>query len=374
MRIFFIGSKGIPAHYGGVEAHVEALATRLAARGHAVKVYVRSWYTDPETTRWEDVSLHHIPTIRGKHLDAAVHSFLASLDGVTRRPDLHHFHAIGPGSFASIPRLCRQRSILTVHSLDWQRAKWRPAAKALMRLGEAVALRSAHRIIAVSPELQQYISEKHGREAVVIPNGVSPMMTESASQSFLQSLGLAPNRYILFMGRFVPEKRLEWLIESFRDLVHRGQEDLRLVLAGGADSEDAYRRDLVRRADGIPCLFPGFVKGEAKEELLQSAGLVVLPSALEGQPIFLLEAMLSRRLCLASDIPPNQRLLEGGRGLLFDAERRDNLTRKLEQALRILPEEKEGFVERALRYVEEHHNWDKITDATEKVYRDLVER
>jgi glycosyltransferase involved in cell wall biosynthesis len=307
-------------------------------------------------------------------LDATVHSFLASLDAVTRRPDLHHFHAIGPGSFASIPRLCRQRAILTVHSLDWQRAKWRPAAKALMRLGEAVALRSAHRIIAVSPELEQYIRETHGREAVVIPNGVSPMTSASASQSFIQSLGLAPNRYILFMGRFVPEKRLEWLIESFRDLDHEVQEDWRLVLAGGADSEDFYGRDLARRAEGLPCLFPGFVKGEAKKELLRSAGLVVLPSSLEGQPIFLLEAMSSRRLCLASDIPPNHRLLEGGRGLLFDAERRDDLTRKLERALRMSPEEKEVFVEPALRYVEEHHNWDKITDATEKVYRDLVGR
>lgn len=374
MKIAFIGQKGIPARFGGVEAHVEALATRLAARGHEVEVYVRSWYTSRELEQYEGVGLRHLPTLRTKHFDAAVHSFLATLNGLSSRHDILHFHAIGPGSFALLPHACGRRSVLTVHSLDWQRTKWRRPARALMRLGEAVAVRSASRIIAISAELRDYVRERYRRSAVLIPNGVEqPPPVPAGSSDILEGYGLKPDGYLLYLGRFVPEKRLELLIDAFRELTLAGFPG-QLVLAGGADLADAYARSLQERAGGLRCIFPGFVAGANKAALLRGARVAVLPSDLEGLPIFLLEAMACGVPCVASDLPPHRQLLGEDRGFLFAAGDREEVARSLHHALALDDAERLGLGERASLYVKAHHNWERIAEATEEVYLDLMER
>ena len=366
MKIAFIGQKGIPARFGGVEAHVEALATRLAKRGHDVEVYVRSWYTEPGSTHYQGVYLHHLPTIRTKHLDATVHSFLATVNGLLRHHDIFHFHAVGPGSFACLPSLVGIPAVVTVHSLDWERAKWAGPAKALMRLGASVAIRSASEVIAVSSELADYVHRHHGRGAHLIPNGVElPDPDRVPESDLLRSLKLEPNRYLLFLGRFVPEKRLEWLLDALREL---GRGDLALVLAG--ETGGSYASSIRERAQGLRCAFPGVVHGGDKEALFRGARLAVLPSELEGLPIFLLEAMARGLPCLASDLPPHRELLGEGRGFLF--ERQGELAVRLDEALGAGEDERLAMAKRARRYVESHHDWDRVVDATEEVYTRLV--
>ena len=366
MRIAFIGQKGIPARFGGVEAHVEALATRLVKRGHDVEVYVRSWYTEPGPTQYQRVRLHHMPTIRTKHLDATVHSFLAALDGLFRSHDIVHFHAVGPGSFACLPSLVGSPVVLTVHSLDWERAKWAAPAKTLMRLGASLAIWSASEIIAVSSELVDYVRRHYEREAHLIPNGVELPDPDRAPQSdLLRTLELEPKRYLLFLGRFVPEKRLEWVVDAFREL---GRRDLALVLAGEASGD--YAASIRKRAQGLHCLFPGVVEGDDKEVLLRNARLAVLPSELEGFPIFLLEAMARGLPCLASELSPHRELLGERKGFVFA--RKNELAVRLSEALGASEEERRAMAKRARRYVASHHDWDRIVDATEKVYASLV--
>ena len=99
MKIAFIGQKGIPATFGGIEYHVEELATRLAARGHDVTVYVRDWYTPSEQMEYKGVRLGHTPTVKTKHLDAFVHSLTSSVHSVAHSYDIVHYHAIGPCFF-----------------------------------------------------------------------------------------------------------------------------------------------------------------------------------------------------------------------------------------------------------------------------------
>jgi glycosyltransferase involved in cell wall biosynthesis len=359
LRIAFVGLKGIPARFGGVEAHVEAIATRLAARGHDVEVYVRSWYTELETKLYRGVRLRHVPTIREKHLDATIHTFLSTIDGLVRRHDLLHFHTVAPGTFAFLPAMTGARSVLTIHSLDWQRAKWSRPAKAMIKLGATIAIRSATSIIAVSRDLADYVDTHHGRKPHFVPNGVEPPGDVEPDRAILDQLGLVPDRYLLFLGRFVPEKRLEALVDAFRAVAPDG---MKLVLGG--DAEDAYGRAIRERACGIACLFPGVVFGEAKEALLRNARLAVLPSSLEGLPIFLLEAMARGVLCLASDLPPHRELLGEGRGLTATG----GLADALREALNLPETKRRGMAAEARRYVESHHNWDRVVEATEKVY------
>lgn len=310
MKISFIGQKGIPATFGGIEAHVEALSTRLAARGHEVDIYVRSWYTDTDTRALRGVSLKHVPTIHTKHLDATLHSFLATVDGVLRGYDVLHFHAVGPGSFAGLAALTGRASVLTVHSLDWERAKWGGVAKSLMRLGTRIALASAREVIAVSLELVDYLFSHYDRKAHHIPNGVElPELERDPTSDILARLGLQRDAYFLFLGRFVPEKRLEKLVDAFRSL---GDPRLTLVLAG--DASGPYAESIRDTARDLRCLFPGVIQGDDKEALLRGARAAVLPSELEGLPIFLLEAMARGVPVVASDLPPHRELLADGRG------------------------------------------------------------
>ncbi|MCU0611812.1 MAG: glycosyltransferase, partial [Candidatus Eisenbacteria bacterium] len=172
MKIAFIGQKGIPVTFGGVEYHVDALATGLAARGEDVSVYVRSWYTPRKLQRVNGVRLLHLATIRTKHLDASVHSLLCSLHVLFAGADIVHYHGIGPAVFSLIPRLFGTRVVVTVHRLDWQTEKWGRIARWFLRLGEYLAVRIPDRTIVVSEDLQRHFRECHGKETVHISHGI----------------------------------------------------------------------------------------------------------------------------------------------------------------------------------------------------------
>lgn len=332
MKIRFIGQKGIPATFGGVEYHVEHLAGALARRGHDVAVYVRPWYTPPGLGSQAGARLIRLPTIRTKHADAAVHSLLATLQASVSNADIIHYHAIGPGAFSFLPRFSGKKVVVTVHRLDWESGKWGPAARFMLRAGEFISARAPQATIVVSSELQRYFRERYGKETTLIPHG--RVVPEPAPPRLIQTKhGLRGKDFILFMGRLSPEKRADWLIQAFLEAKDRRPafRGLKLVLAGGSSATDEVVRALRERAAGRPDIIStGYVTGAEKEELLANARLFVLPSSLEGSPIVLLEAQSRGLCCLASDIAPHREAIESERdGLLFRSDERADLTRSL---------------------------------------------
>jgi len=323
MRIVFIGQKGIPATFGGIEYHVDNLSQGLAERGHDVCVYVRSWYTDKSLKRHNGVRLIHVPTIKTKHLDASLHSLLSSLHALTLKADIVHYHAVGPTFFSPIPLVLGNTIVATVHRLDWDSEKWNPGAKAFLKAGERVSARFAHRTIVVSGELKAHFQRKYRKEAELIPNGVD-LPAWRAADIIREKYGLEEKNYILFLGRLVPEKRADWLIRSFLSLKRSSHPQFRrikLVIAGGSSATDSYVHELRRLGAGDPdIVFTGYVYGDEKNELLSNALFFVLPSYLEGFPIVLLEAK-SHGLCvLASDILPHREAIKEGKdGIFFHA-------------------------------------------------------
>ena len=295
MRVAMVGQKGIPAVWGGVEVYVTELARALAARGHDVTVFGRPYYQREVRAAGLEtppgVTLRVLPTIRTKHLDALVHCLLATLDVAAPWAagfDVIHFHAIGPGALVPLIRIAAPRcaAVLTVHALDWRRDKWSRAARWLLRAGEGVGVRLATRVIAVSQAIAAYLARRYGVHADVIPGGVSaPRWLRPGA--CLRALGLQPRRYVLFMGRLVPEKGAHTAIEAFRRLAG----DWKLVVAGPAQQAD-YAAGLARDARLDPrIVLPGAVSGDVRAELLSCAGAFVLPSTIEGFPLALLEAL-----------------------------------------------------------------------------------
>ncbi len=332
MRIAFIGQKGIPATFGGIEYHVDELSRGMARLGHEVDVYVRDWYTKKNMKNYESVKLIHVPTIKSKHLDASIHSMLSTIVALFRKYDVIHYHGIGPAFFSFIPKILGKHIVTTVHRLDWQTEKWGKWAKTCLKLGEFISVRIPDKTIVVSEDLKDYFLDKYKKSTRLVRHGIEIPVKRRPAQ-IRKTYNLEENGYILFMGRLSPEKRVELLISAYKNLKKSlRKRNIKLVIAGGTNSTDGYIHNVKELSgDDEDILFPGYVTGIIKEELLSNALLFVLPSYLEGFPIVLLEAMSYGLCCLASDISPHREAIKpGSTGLLFDSNRTSDLERKLE--------------------------------------------
>jgi len=365
MRIAMIGQKGLPATYGGVERHVEELGAALARMGHEVTVYCRPHYCPaPRPSEHRGMRCRFVPSIPTKHLDAISHAALATLDALFRGYDVVHYHGIGPSLVSPPTRLRARRTVLTVHALDWRRAKWGPFARACLRLGEAVGVRTAGAVIAVSDEIRVHLLHRHRVRSEHIPNGVPPPRRRPL-RSLAERFGLAPKGYVLFLGRLVPEKGCHLLIEAFRGL----ETDLKLLLAGDAPAGSAYvrrLRALFRGDDRV--ILAGGLYGAAKEEALSHAACLALPSDVEGMPIVLLEAMSYALPVVASDLAPHRRLLKNGAwGRLFRRGDAQDLRAALAATLADLANAC-AVAERAAQEVLARYDWGRIAERTLRVY------
>ncbi len=374
MKIAFIGQKGIPATFGGVEQHVHELARRLTGRGHEVSVYVRDWYTPREIRQYDRIRLVHAPTVPTKHFDALAHSLTSSVHSVFQNYELVHYHAIGPTFFSWIPAIFQKKVVSTIHRLDWQSGKWGMAGRSFLKFTERTALYIPNATIVVSDHLRQYFEAKYRRRVSYIPNGVC--FSEAAPpQTIATKYGLRGKDYILFLGRFVPEKKVDLLIEVFKAVKgDPGDSDLKLVLAGGSSASDEYAANLARQAEGRrDVVFTGYVTGREKAELFSNALLFVLPSYLEGHPIALLEAMSYGVPCLVSDISPHSEVIAHGvNGFLFRTNDSDHMAAQLKTVLQSSPSCLDTIVQEGKKYVREHFDWETVVDRVEEIYRSTV--
>lgn len=362
MKIAMIGQKGFPATYGGIERHVEEIAVRLVERGHEVTVYCRADYT-PERGPHRGVRRIHCPSINTKHLGTATHVVAAVADALFRDFDLVHFHALGPSLFSWLPRLMGRRSVVTVHGLDWQREKWGPVASWVLRRCETAAARCPDRTIVVSQTLQRHFAEKHHRPTEFVPNGTN--LPAAGRAGDVSRFGLEPGRYLLFVGRLVPEKGVHYLLDAYRQL----RTDLPLAIAGGYAFAPEYQAQLEAQASER-VRFLGYVFGESLQDLWDNAHLVVLPSTLEGLSIALLEALAHGRCALVSDIAENLEVADGC-APVFRSRDVDDLRAQM-QYLLDHPERVREYEGKARRRIEERFSWDRVVDRLEAVYEEIA--
>ncbi|MDD5341316.1 MAG: glycosyltransferase family 4 protein [Patescibacteria group bacterium] len=370
MKIYFIGQKGIPAIYGGVERHVEELSTRLAKEGHEVFVYCRDHYTPENLNNYKGVNLIHLPTIKTKHLDAIVHTLLASLDVLKRDVDIIHYHAIGPSSLLWIPRLLKRKAkiVSTFHSDDRKHQKWGILARLCLGLGAYISVKWPHKTIAVS----KYQSDVHGKEfngeLDYIPNGV-PAVEKVGSNLITKNWGLEANDYIVAVSRLIKHKGLHYLIRAYQML----KTDKKLVIVGDANYTDDYFKHLKFLAgDNKNIIFTGNQSGQTLAELYSNAYLFVQPSEAEGLSIALLEAMSYGKAVLVSDIEPNREAVSDI-GMTFRTKSISDLSQKLNYLLNH-PEIVEVMGSELRERVALEYNWENVTRKTIALYKSILEK
>jgi glycosyltransferase involved in cell wall biosynthesis len=367
MRIAMIGQRGIPATFGGVEHHVEELGSRLAERGHDVTVYCRANYTTDRHATYRGMRPRYLPTVSSKHLDAIVHSTLSTGDAMLAKADIVHYHAVGPGLPAVLPRyLSRAKVVLTVHGLDAERAKWSRSAQQVLRTAQWLSAHVPDATIVVSRDLAEHFQQRYGRPTCYIPNGVGEP-THRPPDAIRRRFGLRGDDYVLFVGRLVPEKAPDLLLRAFSTI----DREAKLVLAGGSSFTDEFVRSLRSLAASDPrIILPGYVYGDLLEELYSNAAVFVLPSLLEGLPLTLLEAISYGIPVVASDIAPHREVLGPERPLVPPGDQRA-LAEAIEKALEHRAEERREA--EAIRPKILHaYRWEATTDATEALYERLL--
>ncbi|HTZ95884.1 MAG TPA: glycosyltransferase family 4 protein [Terriglobales bacterium] len=362
VRVAFIGGRGVISKYSGIEAYYEEVGKELAALGYAVTIYCRTYFT-PNLATHNGMRLVRLPTIRSKHFETVIHTFLSSLHVMFSSNDIVHYHALGPALFSFLPRLAGKKTIVTVQGLDWQRKKWGRIASKILRWGEAAAVRLPNATMVVSKTLQDYYRVRYGRETKYIPNGAALRPRNLPTQ--LAQWGLEPNCYALFLGRFSPEKNCHLLISAFEKL----NTAYKLVLAGGSSHTDAYAAQLQRhQSQNITLL--NWVSGDALNELLTNAALFVLPSDLEGLSLALLDAMGAGLCVLTSDIPENREVVDGA-GFTFRAGDVDDLARMLGLLL-FDPEIRTAAGRSAQRLIQQRYLWPQIARQIAEVYKGVL--
>ncbi len=313
------------------------------------------------------VTVRRLPSIPTKHLDAISHTVAASFDVLRREAAIVHYHALGPGLLSGVPRwLGRRRTVVTVHGLDWQREKWGPVARGVLRAGEWASAALPDRTIVVSKALAEHYRQSHHRRVDYIPNGIGAPTARAPEH--LGAMGV-DRPFVLFVARLVPEKGCHLLLEAWQGLPADLRAAFRLVVAGDAGFTHGYA-DRLRREAPADVLFPGFVNGPRLEELYSAAAVMVLPSTLEGLSISLLEAMSYGRCCLVSDIPPN---LEAGgdAAASFRSGDAGDLRRELVALLRDEPRRQRlGLAAQA--HARENYDWDRVAADTAALYRQLL--
>ena len=362
MKLAIIGTRGIPANYGGFETFAEELSTRLAARGHDVTVYCRSNNVSYRQPAYKGVKLSILPTIGTKYLDTVVHTFLSVLHAIPRRFDCVLMCNAANAVFAAVPRLTGSPVALNVDGIERKRKKWGGLGRAYYRFSEFLATFIPNVIVTDAAVIREYYMKTYAKDSTMIAYGAD--CTRSETTEALDRLGVKPRDYFLYVSRLEPENNAHLVVEAFEKL----QTTKRLVVVGNAPYAHGYIEKLKSTRD--PRIhFPGGVYGNGYRELQSHAHVYIHATEVGGTHPALIEAMGVGNCVLVFDTPEN-REVTGDCGLFFtDAE---TLANQMKVTL-----ENPSIVERLRRRAQARakavYSWDAITDSYEALFRKLVD-
>lgn len=368
MKIALLGTRGVPASYSGFETCVEQLGKRLVQRGHDVTVYCRSHHITYEGTHYEGMRLVKLPTIANKYLDTLVHSFISSLHALPQRYDVGLYFIAGNSPVTWIPRLVGTKTALNVDGLDWKREKWPTIAKKYIQFAEYLATKLPTMYLTDSTVVQGYYRDRFNSEPPYIPYG-SEVELLPAGETLAQ-FGLEPQKYVLFVGRLVPENCAHHIVDAFRQI----DTDLKCVIVGDAAYAQEYIASLKKRAEGDPrIVFTGYVFGKGYHELGTNASVFIESSGVGGTHPALTEAMAFGSCVIVNDTPENLETI-GEAGFAYNGRGGADALRPVLQELLNNPAKVTEYATKAKQRAAVEYSWEAVTDQYERLCYELCQQ
>ena len=315
LRVAIVGTRGVPAAYGGFETFAEELGARLVARGHRVTVYGRSHVVPPLRT-YRGMRVRRLPTIRHKYLDTLAHTALSMIDAVPKRFDVVLVCNNANAPFAALPRLSGARVVLNVDGLEWERAKWGRLGRAYYRMCAWLAPRLPVVLVSDARVIATYFKERYGARSEYIPYGTDAEIVPPGEA--LTSLGLTAGEYMLYVSRLEPENNALLVIDAYRRAGGLKRMGIPLVVVGDAPYASAYRGQVEAAANDTPgVILAGYQFGPAYGQLQSNCRLYVQATEVGGTHPALVEAMGRGVPVVANDVPEHREVLADA-GLYYE--------------------------------------------------------
>ncbi len=359
LHIAILGTRGIPAKYGGFETFAEELSTRLVARGHRVTVYCR----ESNPTPYRGVDLVSLPTLRHKYTDTIVHTWLSTIHLLFRRCDVALYCNAANAIFTLWPRITGIPVALNVDGLERNRKKWNRLAKTWYLLSERLATILPTKIVTDAEKIEEYYRERYNKQSTFIAYGADTSRIET--RDVLDKLGLEPQRYFLYVSRLEPENNGLLVREAFEQV----QTEMKLALIGDAPYASEYIRQ-VRDTRDPRVVLPGAIYGQGYRELGSHCFAYIHATEVGGTHPALIEAMGRGALTLYLDNPENAEVA-GDAGLPFT---HDTLTDRIREVLEMGEDERNAFRAKAVERIRQRYSWEAVTTAYEVLLQGMVRR
>lgn len=367
MKIIICGIKTIPSSQGGVERGVEEVCSRLVNYGHKVIVYCRA--NERTWNNYRGFRVENIPYIDSKYMCYFSYMFNVYKDIVNNHDNdsLIHIHSpVVHGIWALLLKIKGYSIVVHNHGLEWNADKWPFWFKYYMKISETFAIHASKYFIVVSKTEHEYFCSRfknYIHKINIIPNGI-PTDSDYTKSSPVEFEKLD---FYIYVGRIVPQKRLEDLIEAY----HLSGTKKKLIICGGASFSNKYFKQIQEKIKNTHSIYyMGWVNRHITMNLIKNAFALILPSSSEGCPNVLLEAISMGTVSLVSDIQPHKEL--GGDNLYyFNVKDTNSLANKMH------------FLESDLKYYHELKknisvlsttlaDWDTTTEKILELYKDIM--
>ncbi len=363
MKIAIIGTRGIPANYGGFETFAEECGAGLAARGHHVTVYGRSHYVSKTLRAYRGAKLVVLPTLEWKYTDTVVHTFLSILHAIGCRYDGILICNAANSIYAWMPRIFGTPVVVNVDGIERHRRKWNRLGKAYYRLGEYLSTRFPNVIVTDAKVIQQYYRDQYGAASVFIPYGATAQKQQGTE--ILGKYGLTAGEYFLYVSRLEPENNAHLVVKAFEKV----RTAKKLAVVGDAPYSQEYIKE-VRATRDPRIVFTGAIYGSGYWQLQAHAFCYIHATEVGGTHPALIEAMGQGNLILANGTPENAEVVDAA-GLLFRKNDPDDLIRCM-QAVADNPEKFTDLKTAAAERVRALYSWESVIDQYERLFRGLV--
>lgn len=362
LKIALIGTRGVPANYGGFETCVEEIGKRLVKKGHDVTVYCRKSYYEDDLDTYHGMKRVCLPNLQSKSLDTMSHTCVSAWHALFKNFDVYMVFNAANSPFIMPLRLFGKKIAINTDGLEWKRSKWGFLGRSFYKISEKIACLVANRIVTDSRGMRNYYLQSHNTDSTEIAYGA--YIQDCRQPQKLKEMGVEPGKYFLQITRFEPENHPLLTIKAFKKL----NTDKKLVLIGGNPYPNEYTKQ-IEQEGGENIILPGFIYDkDILKELWCCSFAYIHGNSVGGTNPALLQAMASGCFTMAFDIPFNRDVLSDC-GIYYERSV-ESLAEKMHWALN--NENKlDDYRNKAQQRIKDIYSWDKIADQYEQLFLDL---